>query len=788
MKSRDNHYVPQWHLRGFLEDGSSKLSHLKEKVIDTPSGPKTILPTRQYSPAQCFYQTDLYTTFFGPILNDEIEQKLFGHIDDQGAEAIRAFLSDDPSFWHNNFSELFLYLDAQKLRTPKGLDWIKSKYPGLNQNQLMLEMQSLRAIHCTIWAEGVRELVSAEDSDIKFIVSDHPVTIYNYGCPPNSEQTAYPNDPDIALKGTQTIFPLDKNRCLILTNLEYAKDPEDVDPLEHRTHAVRVRQSMVNTIEFINSRKLTAEEVAKINFVIKSRAKQSLAGGRKEWLFPENFTECSWESVRETLLPREGLWRFGGEIFAGHDDGQVHYQDAFGRTTPPNERLLKDTDERKIGRNDSCGCGSGKKYKHCCRDVPTELRTTWSELSVRERNLAFCRAIADILGLDNGRTWTDVRRDLSDEQISRIYGFYGSLWPRETNIYSMLPKSDGKFRGLYTGVLDIRRIGDCALRVAPYFAEFLVQNPIQNPNGMKPDYSPTESPNKYKYQALKDFSFMLALEPYIDVGFINLIPDPTHFDYDLFKGVMDLAEDRRPNTHNPQEFRDFQQLGIEDLLNSTNPMPHEVKVRMVVKEFRVPEKDAEAVISNFESSAQDDQLVLLDAFESGQLMQFRMAPNYEMALFIAQCTGSVILTDSESIWQQLLSAQHCTGGTVDCPWQDIYQQLKVLPVDVESFESIEKSQQTDIIRYRQLLTTVDEMVRNEDDDENRIASMASQACECNAQLTTQTPYDLPFEVSSPKHGFHDNTVNRLLIRSGCPRYDRAVRSVYYFPKDKPSTH
>jgi uncharacterized protein len=21
---------------------------------------------------------------------------------------------------------------------------------------------------------------------------------------------------------------------------------------------------------------------------------------------------------------------------------------------------------RKIGRNDACGCGSGKKYKHCC--------------------------------------------------------------------------------------------------------------------------------------------------------------------------------------------------------------------------------------------------------------------------------------------------------------------------------------------------------------------------------------------------------------------------------------
>ena len=35
---------------------------------------------------------------------------------------------------------------------------------------------------------------------------------------------SYPNEPSIALKGSQTIFPLNRDFCLILTNLECAQD------------------------------------------------------------------------------------------------------------------------------------------------------------------------------------------------------------------------------------------------------------------------------------------------------------------------------------------------------------------------------------------------------------------------------------------------------------------------------------------------------------------------------------------------------------------------------------
>ena len=66
---------------------------------------------------------------------------------------------------------------------------------------------------CTIWTEGVREIISADDADVKFIISDHPVTIYNHAVPPDARTCAYSHDPTIALKASQTIFPLTRDFC-----------------------------------------------------------------------------------------------------------------------------------------------------------------------------------------------------------------------------------------------------------------------------------------------------------------------------------------------------------------------------------------------------------------------------------------------------------------------------------------------------------------------------------------------------------------------------------------------
>jgi hypothetical protein len=202
-KTRNNHYVPQWYQAGFFEDGRNTLAYLDLKPAQRTLSNGRVITERSLfeSPtSRAFCELDLYSTFFGTSVNDEIERHLFGSIDARGSKAVRAFAEQDATEWHRHFQTFFEYIDVQKIRTPKGLDWLRSQYPMLSQNELMLEMQGIRMMHCTIWAGGVREIVSAENSEVKFIISDHPVTIYNYAASPNSKLCTYPNDPTIALR------------------------------------------------------------------------------------------------------------------------------------------------------------------------------------------------------------------------------------------------------------------------------------------------------------------------------------------------------------------------------------------------------------------------------------------------------------------------------------------------------------------------------------------------------------------------------------------------------------
>jgi hypothetical protein len=197
-KTRNNHYVPQWYQESFFEVGRNTLAYLDMKPAQSVLDDGRVITQRDlfdtYT-SRAFRERDLYSTFFGTSVNDEIERRLFGGIDARGSNAIRAFAGSDVSEWHCHFQTLFEYIDIQKIRTPKGLDWLRAQYPTPTQNELMFEMQGIRTMHCTIWSEGVREIVSAEDADVKFIISDHPVTIYNHATPAEAPLWAYPNDP-----------------------------------------------------------------------------------------------------------------------------------------------------------------------------------------------------------------------------------------------------------------------------------------------------------------------------------------------------------------------------------------------------------------------------------------------------------------------------------------------------------------------------------------------------------------------------------------------------------------
>ncbi len=70
-------------------------------------------------------------------------------------------------------------MSIQKFRTPKGLKYLSALIDVTDKNNLLMQMQRLQNMHCAIWTEGVWALVDANNTETRFVISDHPVTVYN---------------------------------------------------------------------------------------------------------------------------------------------------------------------------------------------------------------------------------------------------------------------------------------------------------------------------------------------------------------------------------------------------------------------------------------------------------------------------------------------------------------------------------------------------------------------------------------------------------------------------------
>lgn len=193
------------------------------------------------------------------------------------------------------------------------------------------------------------------------------------------------------------MFAVDAEHLLVLTNLEYAKDPAGVDLLAPRQNARFFGQTIARTDAWIRTRHLSRDQVRSVNFLLKSRARRYVAAGKKEWVHPEAAGPVQWRDVGVALLPPEDeLFHFGGEMYFGCEDGTSGYRDAYGRTTGAHEFLQK-PEVPSPGPNDRCGCGSGWKFRRCCAGARAHERPSWRLLSTRERNLGLVNAITDLL-------------------------------------------------------------------------------------------------------------------------------------------------------------------------------------------------------------------------------------------------------------------------------------------------------------------------------------------------------------------------------------------------------
>jgi hypothetical protein len=336
---RRNHYVPIWFQKAFLpKTGERKCFYLDlnpELIVHRDGVKRERKSVNKWGPPSCFFEMDLYTTWFGREYSTEIEEKFFGPKDAQGREAVAAF----QEFSHTEtnpklFQKLVEYMSLQKLRTPKGLNVLKDGLSAAHPNALLIEMQRYTQMFCATWSECVWSIADASRSQVKFILSDHPVTVFNRWAYPGSPECQGIFDPDIRQVGTHTLFPISGDKILILTNLGWVRNSYQ-PPLNVRLNPRLFRQTVVSLLGIQIGRTLLDEDVHKINFIIKQRAHRYIAAEREDWLYPEeHFSFTGWDRLSENdfLMPDPRAVSFSSEIVLGMSSGRSFRFDEYGRT------------------------------------------------------------------------------------------------------------------------------------------------------------------------------------------------------------------------------------------------------------------------------------------------------------------------------------------------------------------------------------------------------------------------------------------------------------------------
>jgi hypothetical protein len=336
---RNNHYVPVWYQRRFVPAGqqAQELLYLDLKpgcFVDSRGVSHSNRALKRQGFRKCFAESDLYTRRFGAEESKEIEKEFFGEIDNKASRAVEFFANFDHSGMEDGaFQSLLMYMSTQKLRTPKGLEWLALQTSAKDKNLILSLMLRSRQIHCAFWSECVWLIADASKSDTKFIVSDHPVTVYNRRCGPRSQWCKGANDPDIRFHATHTIFPLSLEKILILTNLSWVRNPYQRET-GLRPNPNPFRGAMFNVLGIQIFRSLSEREVWEINFIIKARARRYIGGAKEEWLYPErHVSKSNWNTYGHGYLfmpdPRDVS--YGGEMYIGFSDGSSTAFDPYGR-------------------------------------------------------------------------------------------------------------------------------------------------------------------------------------------------------------------------------------------------------------------------------------------------------------------------------------------------------------------------------------------------------------------------------------------------------------------------
>lgn len=186
------------------------------------------------------------------------------------------------------------------------------------------------------------------------------------------------------------------------------------------------------------------------------------------------------------------------------------------------------------------------------------------------------------------------------------------------------------------------------------------------------------------------------------------------------------------------------------------------------------------IVQYMKTLNEDDPLALLqdDLYDhGGQLMISRMSPNFEMALFTAQVTGSAILTDSRTRWKEINLAQaKNSNGVASYPFKEITDLIadKTFIFYADPQRSFSHYMHNDCRKLRKLFREILNEVKKCNiapdatlinlfkNDLQKIFNLVAKTIDKKEKYLLKGKINLLI----PKGGFVHNNVQRLLLKSG----------------------
>jgi len=321
---------------------------------------------------------------------------------------------------------------------------------------------------------------------------------------------------------------------------------------------------------------------------------------------------------------------------------------------------------------------------------------------------------------------------------------------------------------------------------------------------MRKEYRPTENPKSYRQEFLKTIMFFLNVMPLVDLGLINLTPDPCDFDFHLREEMMSMAQARSAAMRfDPKNDPRLHKQMEEDNRRGMMLMPPDAMRRQLRKLMpHLDEAQVEAAMRYTERTREMDPLAVLQEGSleggkgGGQMNMFKLVPNFEMTMYLAKATGACIVTDSPFRWTEIKRAirqrfKAATPGLAALV-SDIERSKFAFPQNVTDVvaAALEKTGASypdlfcDLFKYLSKLEDRGAKPNREAQMVGRFAKTHS-AAQGALQKSGVPIKDGRISCVFPQGGIQDNTVNRLLLMSSSERHLSTVPMAFFIePADE----